>query len=98
MRNCLSLMMVGFAVSGIALGQARSADTAPTPDRDLVACIHFVGATKIAHDPNAAVLNEITAMPATAPMVAQAMQKLANTPHRLYKSLISPLAQMIMPR
>ncbi len=83
MRNVLILVTIICAWLGAGCRQAGTGESLSKDNGDLVARIHFVGTTQIASDPKAAALNEIMALPATAPMVQETMQKLATTPYRM---------------
>ncbi|HZQ48028.1 MAG TPA: hypothetical protein VFC07_13505 [Verrucomicrobiae bacterium] len=89
MRNYLLLvMMIGAGLFAIC-GPVQTSGALPNGAGDLVARIHFSGSTQVAGDPNAAALKEIMALPATAPMMEETMQKLATTPYRLFQKRLA---------
>ncbi len=78
MRNYLILLTMICAGLVAVCGQALAEGGG-----DIVARFHFVGTTQIASDPKAAALNEIMALPTTAPMLEETMRKLSTTPFRM---------------
>src|ERR1700722_13655904 len=104
MKRYLAVMLT-LTLGGLT---GRAADAAVAKENgDLIARIHFVGAAQIASDPNAAKWNEIRALPESAEVWRDIIQKLGTAPFRMMNrnspprkndeaALISPLMEDIL--
>ena len=104
MKRYLAVMLT-LTLGGLT---GRAVDAAAGKENgDLIARIHFVGAAQIASAPNAAKWNEIRALPESAEVWRDVIQKLGTAPFRMMNrnspprkndeaALISPLMEDIL--
>jgi hypothetical protein len=86
MRTYLAWAITSLVVLTAGCGKTEIAAPPVRADADLVGRFQFIGSKQVAGDPKAAALNEITALPTTAPFIEETLRKLATTPYRIYKT------------